>query len=185
MTADKSPKKCKAELMNEMNLKRALTRIAHEILENNHDYSNMALVGIKRRGVPLAERLHKNIKKIEDIDLYLGELDITFYRDDLTKKFDRPVYKDNSIDFDVNDKNIILVDDVLYTGRTCRAAIEAIFDLGRPKSIQLAILIDRGHRELPIRPDYIGKNVPTSKSELVMVQLKEVDQIDSVYLLGM
>ncbi len=169
-------------LLNKIEMNRAITRISHEILEKNQRDLNIALVGIKRRGVPLAQRLQNRIKEFENLDIPTGELDITFYRDDLSRISDMPIVKNNHIPFEINDRTIILVDDVLYTGRTCRAAINAIFDLGRPKSIQLAILIDRGHRELPIRPDFVGKNIPTSRQEQVFVELEEVDGIDQVGL---
>lgn len=169
-------------LLNKIEIRRAITRISHEILEKNQNDLNIALVGIKRRGVPLANRLQNRIVEFEGLDLPTGELDITFYRDDLSKISDTPIVKNNNISFDIDNRTVVIVDDVLYTGRTCRAAINAIFDLGRPKSIQLAILIDRGHRELPIRPDFVGKNIPTSKQEQVLVELEEIDGIDQVIL---
>lgn len=169
-------------LLNKEEINRALSRIAHEILEKNQADFNFSLIGIKRRGAPLAKRLQAKIKQFEGLDIETGQLDITYYRDDLSTIAESPVFKDKSIDFSITGKSVILVDDVIYTGRTCRAAIEAIFDLGRPKSIQLAILIDRGHRELPIRPDYVGKNIPTSKIEQVVVDLEEVDGLDRVYI---
>jgi len=172
----------KAVLMDEEMIDRALTRIAHEILEKNKGVEDLYLVGIQRRGVPLAKRIASKIGDIEGIRPEIGILDITFYRDDLSMLAEHPVVNKTSLPFAVQDKKIVLVDDVLYTGRTCRAAIEALFDLGRPRQIQLAILIDRGHRELPIRADYIGKNVPTSRNEVVHVLLKEVDGQDSVVL---
>lgn len=165
----------KATLMDEAAVKRSLVRIAHEILEKNNGTDNLCLVGIRRRGVPLAKAICENIEKIEGVTLPVGELDIKFYRDDLTHEADTPRVSDTRIDFDVTNKNIILVDDVLFTGRTVRAAIEAVFAMGRPSGIQLAILVDRGHRELPIRPDYIGKNVPTSLNEVIKVNLPEFD----------
>ncbi|NLM77870.1 MAG: bifunctional pyr operon transcriptional regulator/uracil phosphoribosyltransferase PyrR [Ruminococcaceae bacterium] len=175
-------KQPKAILMDQAMLDRALTRIAHEILEKNKGLEDLCLVGIQRRGVPLAERIADKIEEIEGMRPEIGVLDITFYRDDLSMLAEHPVINNTSLPFAVQDKKIVLIDDVLYTGRTCRAAIEALFDLGRPRQIQLAILIDRGHRELPIRADYIGKNVPTARSEVVHVMLREVDGQDGVLL---
>ncbi len=172
----------KAVLMDESMIDRALSRIAHEILERNKGLDKLYLVGIQRRGVPLAERIADKIEAIEGHRPPVGILDITFYRDDLSMLAEHPVVNGTDMPFSVNDVKIVLVDDVLYTGRTCRAAIEAIFDLGRPQMIQLAIMIDRGHRELPIRADYIGKNVPTSRSEIVHVRIKEQDGLDHVVL---
>ena len=172
----------KSVLMDEPAINRALTRIAHEILERNKGTNDLCLIGIQRRGVPLAERIAEKIREIEGFKPPVGILDITFYRDDLSMLSEHPVVNGTSIDFVVNDRIIVLVDDVLYTGRTCRAAIEAVFDMGRPACIQLAILIDRGHRELPIRADYFGKNIPTSRSESIHVKLHEVDGTDSVVL---
>lgn len=177
-----SEQKKKNILLNKIEMNRAITRISHEILERNQRDLDIALVGIRRRGVPLAQRLQKRIKDFEGLDIPAGELDITFYRDDLSRISDMPIVRSNQIPFEINERTIILVDDVLYTGRTCRAAINAIFDLGRPKSIQLAILIDRGHRELPIRPDFVGKNIPTSRQEQVFVEVEEIDGIDRVGL---
>lgn len=164
----------KSLLMDEADVRRALMRIAHEIIEKNKGIENVYLIGIKRRGLPLAQQICQNIAQIEGAPLPCGELDIHFYRDDLIHD-STPVLEQTSLPFDVTDKTIILVDDVLYTGRTVRAAIEAIFALGRPKAIQLAILVDRGHRELPIRADFVGKNVPTSHSERIMVQTPGLD----------
>ena len=147
-------------------VERTLARLSHEIIERNADEEELYLIGIKRRGVPIAERLRENIEKFSDIKVKTGELDITLYRDDLTEKYVSPHVNGTVIDFDVNEKNIILVDDVLFTGRTARAAMEAIIGLGRPSVIQLAVMIDRGHRELPICANYVGKNVPTSKEDL-------------------
>lgn len=165
----------KAQLMDEDMMRRALMRITHEIVEKNRGTNNLCLIGIRRRGVPLAEMIRGNILRIEGVDVPFGELDITLYRDDLSTLSDRPVLNETRIDCDINGKNVVLVDDVLYTGRTARAAIDALFERGRPSRIQLAVLIDRGHRELPIRADYAGKNVPTSRSELISVKLKDVD----------
>ncbi len=163
----------KSLLMDEADVRRALMRVAHEILEKNKGIENVCLVGIKRRGVPLAQQICENIAQIEGTPLPCGELDIHFYRDD--RQPTSPVLEAATLPFDVTNKTIVLVDDVLYTGRTVRAAIEAVFALGRPRAIQLAILVDRGHRELPIRADYVGKNVPTSHSERIMVQVPMLD----------
>jgi len=169
-------------LMDKQAMNRALTRIAHEILEKNKGGENLVLVGIKTRGVPLSKRLQTKIKEIENIDVPIGELDITLYRDDLEEVTNNndPELKSTKIDEDVNGKTVILIDDVLYTGRTVRAAMDAVMDLGRPSQIQLGILIDRGHRELPIRADYVGKNIPTSKAEIIVVKVDEVDKKDEV-----
>ncbi|SEN16924.1 bifunctional pyr operon transcriptional regulator/uracil phosphoribosyltransferase PyrR [Lihuaxuella thermophila] len=161
-------------ILDEAAIRRALTRIAHEILERNKGVEDCLLVGIKTRGVYLARRLGERIRQIEGRTVPIGELDITLYRDDLTEKHPQPEVKETQVP-DIKGKKVILVDDVLYTGRTVRAAMDALIDLGRPQMIQLAVLIDRGHRELPIRPDYVGKNVPTSKKEVVSVTLSEVD----------
>ena len=163
-------------------LSRSITRIAHEIIEKNKGVDDLALVGIRRRGVPLAERLAKKIQSIEGKELPVGKLDITLYRDDLTTASDQPVIHGTEIPFNIVGKKIVLVDDVLYTGRTVRAALDAMIDLGRPLAIQLAVLIDRGHRELPIRADYVGKNIPTSRKEIVLVKLTEIDGAEEVVL---
>lgn len=175
----------KAILMDESSIKRALKRISHEIIERNKGVEDVELVGIKTRGVHLANAIRDIIYDIEGVKLNVGVLDVSFYRDDLTMKSkDAVVAKGTSaIDFDVNEKKIVLVDDVIYTGRTVRAAMDAIMDLGRARQIQLAVLIDRGHRELPIRADYVGKNVPTSRDEVIKVELKEYDGIDHVSIL--
>ncbi|HEX6593866.1 MAG TPA: bifunctional pyr operon transcriptional regulator/uracil phosphoribosyltransferase PyrR [Bacillota bacterium] len=173
--------KKKAVLLDQPAINRALTRIAHEILEKNKGGADVVLVGIKTRGVPLAKRLQEKIKQIENLMLPIGELDITLYRDDLEKAVPAdPELKDTNIPIDLTNKRVVLVDDVLYTGRTVRAAMDAIMDHGRPSQIQLAVLVDRGHRELPIRADYIGKNIPTSNQENIVVDVTEVDQIDQV-----
>ncbi|MFY9119836.1 MAG: bifunctional pyr operon transcriptional regulator/uracil phosphoribosyltransferase PyrR [Syntrophomonadaceae bacterium] len=172
----------KHKLMDEMDIKRALTRIAHEIIEKNKGTENVALVGIQRRGAPIAERIAARIAEIEGVQLPVGILDITLYRDDLTLLSSQPLVHRTEVNFNINQKNIVLVDDVLFTGRTVRAALDALIDLGRPKSIQLAVLIDRGHRELPIKADYIGKNVPTSRQESVSVMIQEVDGRDEVVI---
>lgn len=174
--------KVKAKLLDKDAIARALMRIAHEILEKNKGTEDLCLVGIRNRGVYLAKRLADCIKKIEDKTVPVGILDITLYRDDLTLIASQPVVHKTEIDFDISDKNLVLVDDVLYTGRTIRAALDALIDFGRPKSIQLAVLIDRGHRELPVRADYVGKNIPTSKNESVEVRLEEVDGKDEVVI---
>ncbi|WP_055667665.1 bifunctional pyr operon transcriptional regulator/uracil phosphoribosyltransferase PyrR [Desnuesiella massiliensis] len=170
----------KSTLLDEDAIRRSLIRISHEIIEKNKGIEDIVLIGIKRRGYPLANRLAENIKKFEGIDLSVGSVDITLYRDDLTYASDTPRLNDKNLGVDVRNKKVILVDDVLYTGRTVRAAIEAIINVGRPKCIQLAVLIDRGHRELPIRADYVGKNIPTSKEEIIAVQIVEYDEEDSV-----
>jgi pyrimidine operon attenuation protein/uracil phosphoribosyltransferase len=172
----------KTVLMDADGLNRSLTRIAHEIIEKNKGVEDLALVGIRRRGVPLAERLAQKIQEIERKEVNVGKLDITLYRDDLTTPFDQPVLHGTEISFNIVGKKIVLVDDVLFTGRTVRAALDAIIDLGRPLSIQLAVLIDRGHRELPIRADYVGKNIPTSRKEIVLVKLAEIDDAEEVVL---
>ena len=172
----------KTSIMDADGIRRALIRIAHEITEKNKGVENVALVGIRTRGVPLAARIAEEIRKIENVKVPTGSLDITLYRDDLTMMGYNPVIRGTEIDFDVTGKHIILVDDVLYTGRTIRAALDAIIDMGRPNSIQLAVLIDRGHRELPIRADYAGKNVPTSRRETVEVALREEGKEDEVIL---
>lgn len=173
----------KALILDDKAIMRALIRISHEIIEKNNGTDNIALVGIKTRGVPLAKRLAENIEKFEGEKINAGCLDITFFRDDITDISQKPNINTGEINFSIVGKDIILVDDVLYTGRTARAAIDAIISLGRPKSIQLAALIDRGHRELPIRPDYVGKNLPTSRSEEVKVLLQEIDGKDEVILM--
>ncbi|NLX01569.1 MAG: bifunctional pyr operon transcriptional regulator/uracil phosphoribosyltransferase PyrR [Syntrophomonadaceae bacterium] len=169
-------------IMDEMGIKRALTRIAHEIIERNKGIEDVAVVGIRRRGGPLAQRLAARIEEIEGISVPVGILDITLYRDDLTTLASQPLVHRTEVNFDINGLTIVLVDDVLYTGRTVRAALDALIDLGRPKSIQLAVLIDRGHRELPIKADFIGKNVPTSHLEEIAVRVKEIDSKDEVVI---
>lgn len=163
-------------------MRRALVRIAHEIVEKNKGTENLVLVGIRSRGVPLAERIIKEIDEIEKVKLQVGSLDITLYRDDLSTLGYNPVVKGTEINFDINGKTIVLVDDVLFTGRTIRCALDALIDMGRPKAIQLAVMVDRGHKELPIRADYVGKNVPTSTNETVELTLQETDGKDEVYL---
>ena len=170
-------------LMDEAAINRALIRISHEIVEHNGGLENVAVIGIQKRGVPLATRIRNTLEEIEGIQVPMGILDITFYRDDLSTLSAHPVVHATDIPFNVNDKKIVLIDDALFTGRTTRAAIENIFDMGRPENIQLAILIDRGHRQLPFRADYVGKNIPTSLSEHIDVEVKEVDGQDRVLLL--
>ena len=170
-------------------LGRTLSRIAHEIIERNEDLSKVALVGIHSRGVPLAERLKQLIEERAEVTIDLGTVDITFYRDDVSVRggeapqHPQPIVRASRLDFALEGRTCILVDDVLYTGRTIRAAIEALFDYGRPARVQLAVVADRGHRELPIRPDYVGKNLPTARGERIQVQLVEIDGIDQVLLL--
>jgi pyrimidine operon attenuation protein/uracil phosphoribosyltransferase len=172
----------KAKILDKETISRALTRIAHEILEKNKGTKDLCLVGIRNRGAYLVYRLAEYIREIEKEKIPVGILDITLYRDDLALIAANPVVHKTEIDFDITDKNIVLVDDVLYTGRTIRAALDALVDLGRPKSIQLAVLIDRGHRELPIRADFVGKNIPTAKNETVQVRLAETDGSDEVVI---
>jgi len=172
----------KAEIVDADGLRRIVTRIAHEIVERNKGVEDLVLVGIRRRGVPIAHRLAAKIKEFEGHAPTEGTLDITLYRDDLSTVAAHPVVGTTEIPVDINGKVAILVDDVLYTGRTVRAAMDALIDFGRPRMIQLAVVIDRGHRELPIRADYVGKNVPTSKREVIGVKLVEVDGVDSVVI---
>lgn len=166
----------KSEIMDSAAFQRALRRISHEIIEKNGGAENLKIVGIFRRGFPLAKMIAENIFSIENKQVDLGSLDITLYRDDLSKDSNFPKINDTKIDFDINGKDVVLVDDVLYTGRTARAAIEALLKLGRPATIQFAVLVDRGHRELPIRADYVGKNVPTSRLEMIKVNVLEYDK---------
>ena len=170
----------KAKLMDEKAIGRAITRKSQEIIERNKGIEDIVLVGIKTRGVPIANRIGKKIEQIEGTKINTCEIDITLYRDDLKKVDIDPVINGSNIEFSIDDKIVILVDDVLYTGRTVRSALDAVIDIGRPKAIQLAVLVDRGHRELPIRADYVGKNVPTSKDEIISVKLSEIDEEDSV-----
>jgi pyrimidine operon attenuation protein/uracil phosphoribosyltransferase len=161
-------------------MRRTLTRIAHEIVENGGEAERLALVGIHRRGAVLAARLRELLADLHGIDVPLGDIDIAFYRDDVTLRAGAPVVHSTHLDFDVDGRTVVIVDDVLFTGRTVRAAIEALFDYGRPARVQLAVLADRGHRELPVRPDYVGKNLPTARSERVYVRVAELDGEDSV-----
>ncbi len=170
------------QIMSEEEIRRVLMRIAHEVIEHNAGASNVALVGIRARGVPLAHRLAQAIGEIEDQVVPVGKLDITLYRDDIALRTDHPIVRRTEIPFALDGLNIVLVDDVLYTGRTVRAALDALMDLGRPRRIQLAVLVDRGHRELPIRADFVGKNVPTSRDEEVLVRLQETDGVDEVVI---
>lgn len=172
----------KAQVMDGLTLDRALTRIAHEILERNGGVADLTLVGIKTRGVHLANRIAEKLLAIEGVRVPVGALDITLYRDDLGMLAEQPIIRRTEIPFSVAGKTIVLVDDVLYTGRTIRAAMDALIDLGRPLMIQLAVMVDRGHRELPIRPDYVGKNLPTSRKEVVAVQLVEEDGVDGIVI---
>ena len=175
----------KAQIMDDAALGRALMRISHEILEHNKGAENVVLVGVRRRGDPIAQRIRGNIEKIEGVAVPCGSVDIAFYRDDLSTLSESPELRRTELPFDVTDRDVVLVDDVIYTGRTARAAIEAVFACGRPRTIQLAVLIDRGHRELPIRPDYVGKNIPTSRSELVEVRVPEFDGETGVFLMDL
>jgi pyrimidine operon attenuation protein / uracil phosphoribosyltransferase len=170
----------KSMIMDDAAIRRALTRIAHEIVEKNKGIENCMIVGIRTRGIYLAKRLAEKIQQFEDTPVLVGELDITLYRDDLSSREEQPIYKGSVLPESITGKKIILVDDVLFTGRTVRAALMALMEQGRPEMIQLAVLVDRGHRELPIRPDYVGKNVPTSRSEVIKVELKEIDQSEQV-----
>ncbi len=172
----------KRPIMSAEEIRRALTRLAHEVLERNAGAQELALVGIRARGVPLAQRLSRIIAEIEGLGVPVGALDITLYRDDLAIRPDHPVVRRTEIPFSVDELSIVLVDDVLYTGRTVRAALDALMDLGRPRRIQLAVLIDRGHRELPIRADFVGKNVPTARDEEILVHLQETDGVDEVVI---
>ena len=169
-------------IMDSEAIRRALVRIAHEIIEKNKGVEDVVIVGIRTRGVPLAQRIAAEINAIENCEMTVGMLDITLYRDDLSTLGYNPVVHGTDINFDLRGKHVVLVDDVLYTGRTIRAALDAVIDMGRPKTIQLAVLVDRGHKELPIRADYVGKNVPTSQKETIEVVLNEIDGTDEVYI---
>jgi len=170
----------RARILGDGDVRRAVTRIAHEILERNKGAGELALVGIAARGDDLARRLADELRRIERVDVPVGVLDITFYRDDIGLRAEAPEVHETRIDFDVTGRTVVLVDDVLYTGRTIRSAMDALVDFGRPRAIQLAVLVDRGHRELPIRADYVGKNIPTRADEQVRVQLRETDGEDAV-----
>lgn len=169
-------------IMDSEAIRRALVRIAHEIIEKNKGVEDVVIVGIRTRGVPLAQRIAAEINAIENCEMTVGMLDITLYRDDLSTLGYNPVVHGTDINFDLSGKHVVLVDDVLYTGRTIRATLDAVIDMGRPKTIQLAVLVDRGHKELPIRADYVGKNVPTSQKETIEVVLNEIDGTDEVYI---
>lgn len=177
-------------LLDEESIRRTLSRIAHEIIERNDELDTVALVGIHTRGVPIAHRIRRLVEERSGEELALGQLDITFHRDDVhvrggqAPRRPQPLVRDTKLDFDLEGRTVILVDDVLYTGRTIRAAIDALFEYGRPDRVQLAVLADRGHRELPIRPDYVGKNLPTAHGERVQVELVEIDEIDRVVLIS-
>jgi pyrimidine operon attenuation protein / uracil phosphoribosyltransferase len=177
-------------LLDDDAIRRTLSRIAHEVIERNEDLDTVALVGIHTRGVPLAQRLRRLIEERSGEEIAVGQLDITFYRDDVhvragqAPRRPQPLVRDTKLDFELEGRTVILVDDVLYTGRTIRAAIDALFEYGRPDRVQLAVLADRGHRELPIRPDYVGKNLPTTRGERVQVELVEVDEVDRVLLVA-
>lgn len=170
----------KATILDEKAISRSLTRLAHEIIEKNKGIEDVVLIGILSRGLPIAKRVAVKIEKIEGSSVEVGEIDITLYRDDLSTVAEKPVITSADINVEIDGKHVVLLDDVIFTGRTVRAAMDALMDMGRPKTIQLGVLIDRGHRELPIRPDYVGKNVPTSRSEIVKVKLNEIDEKDDV-----
>ncbi|MFL5954600.1 MAG: bifunctional pyr operon transcriptional regulator/uracil phosphoribosyltransferase PyrR [Gaiellaceae bacterium] len=176
-------------LLDEESIRRTLSRIAHEIIERNEELDTVALVGIHTRGVPIAQRLRRLVEERSGEELAIGQLDITFHRDDVhvraghPPRHPQPLARETKLDFDLEGRTVILVDDVLYTGRTIRAAIDALLEYGRPERVQLAVLADRGHRELPIRPDYVGKNLPTSRGERVQVELMEIDELDRVVLI--
>ena len=171
----------KKEVVDAVTMKRALTRISYEIIESNKGIQDIVLVGIKTRGIYIAQRLAERLKQLEDIDVPVGELDITLYRDDV-KDMEEPELHSSDVPVSIEGKEVILVDDVLYTGRTIRAAMDAVMDLGRPRKISLAVLVDRGHRELPIRADYVGKNIPTSKTEEIIVEMEERDGADRIMI---
>ena len=172
----------KADLFDQEKIRRTITRISYQIIEKNHGTDNICLIGIKTRGMPIAERIAESIRRIEGRSVEFGQIDITQYRDDLSTLSDAPITSPPNLDFSIVDKTVVLVDDVIYTGRTARAAMDAITSLGRPARIQLAVLVDRGHRELPIRADYVGLNIPTSRSAIVAVMLEETDGKDLIRL---
>ncbi|MDD4957393.1 MAG: bifunctional pyr operon transcriptional regulator/uracil phosphoribosyltransferase PyrR [Candidatus Omnitrophica bacterium] len=174
----------RSKVLDPAGIKRTLQRMAHEILEKNQGTAELVIIGIKTRGEFLARRIASNIKKIENVDIPVGAIDITLYRDDLTEVAEQPQLHSTEIEFDITGRKVVLVDDVLSTGRTVRCALDELIDFGRPAVIQLAVLVDRGHRELPIRPDFVGKNIPTSKKESVEVRLKESDDVEEVVVLG-
>ncbi|EPH95468.1 MULTISPECIES: bifunctional pyr operon transcriptional regulator/uracil phosphoribosyltransferase PyrR [unclassified Enterococcus] len=170
------------EVVDQMTMKRALTRITYEIIERNHGIKDIVLVGIKRRGIYIAARIAERLKQLEDVEVPVGELDITLYRDDMKKNNEEPELHSSDIPTDLEGKEVILIDDVLFTGRTIRAAMDAVMDFGRPRKISLAVLVDRGHRELPIRADYVGKNIPTAKAEEIIVEVEELDGQDRILI---
>jgi pyrimidine operon attenuation protein/uracil phosphoribosyltransferase len=172
----------KAKLITEDDLRRIITRLAHEIVEKNRGTRDLVIIGLHTRGAHLAARISKKITEIEQVEVPTGYLDVTFYRDDFRKRLKQPEVQVTNISFQIDEKNLVLVDDVLFTGRTIRAALDALMDFGRPNRISLAVLVDRGHRELPIKPDFVGKNIPTSIGEEVRVKMSEVDEEDCVYL---
>ena len=172
------------EIVDAISMKRALMRMTYEIIERNKGTENLVLIGIKTRGLYLAQRIAKNLKNLEDVDVPVGAIDVSQYRDDLPESEKEKMIHCQQLDFDITDKNVVLVDDVLFTGRTIRAALDAIMDQGRPAKINLAVLTDRGHRELPIRPDFIGKNIPTAMNEEVKVSLTEVDDKDGIDIMN-
>jgi pyrimidine operon attenuation protein / uracil phosphoribosyltransferase len=172
-------------VLDEDDMRRTLVRIAHEIVERNDDPDRLAIVGIHRRGAILARRIHALLGDLLEREVPIGDVDIAFYRDDVAHRAEQPVVHASHVDFDVDGMTVVIVDDVLFTGRTVRAAIEALFDYGRPAKVQLAVLADRGHRELPIRPDYVGKNLPTSRAERVNVRVEELDGVDEVRIVQM
>jgi len=174
--------KVKAKVVDKESLNRIITRISHEILERNKGTKNLVLIGMRTRGEFLARRIFEKIKQIENIELPLGVLDVTLYRDDFRTRLKQPQVSVSDITSDINDKDVILIDDVLYTGRTVRSALNALMDFGRPSAIQFFVLVDRGHRELPIRADYVGKNIPTASSEEIKVKMEEIDGEDAIYL---
>lgn len=176
-------RKVKAKIIDEAGIERTVTRLAHEIIEKNKGASQIVIVGIKTRGEHLARRIAAKIEQVEHLTLDIGSMDITLYRDDLLGKLEQPEFKGTDIIFDISGKHVILIDDVLYTGRTIRAALDELIDLGRPRTIQLAVLVDRGHRQLPIKADYVGKNIPTAAEESIRVHLKETDGEDAVLLM--
>jgi pyrimidine operon attenuation protein/uracil phosphoribosyltransferase len=178
-----SPLRQKSQLMSASEIERTLVRLAYEIVEKNGGIAGLGLIGIRRRGVPLAERLGKIIARIENADVPVGTLDITFYRDDLSTLGPKPVVQDGDIGFPIEDKNIVLIDDVLFTGRTVRAALDALFSHGRPRRVQLCVLIDRGHRELPVEASFVGRVVQTSMNEVIEVKLNEIDDAEKVLLM--
>lgn len=174
----------KSTILESQDISRIISRISHQIIERNQGTDNVVLMGIRTRGVPLSRRIAHRILEIEGVEVPVGELDITLYRDDISEKHEVPMVRKSQLPFSIRGRSVVLVDDVLFTGRTVRAAMDAVMDLGRPKNIQAAVLVDRGHRELPIRADFIGKNVPTSINEVILVRLLETDGVDEVLIAG-